>query len=204
MLSRKQLGFGMIGLAVIAVIYYFTAGSTQITEEMKKHVNNELATLEQNGFTVKDREVNEREEHFVISFDDSGKIANYLNKKAAEVTKEDIDNMRGLKVGVDIAYLKDNYSAVSADIYPVALPQHIEQSTDANDKAAVEHIKKMMSDKKILVHLDFNKLLDSFKGYMKDINEVLKTPQETKIELKALTSSGNLKDHAVHSVKQNI
>ena len=66
----KKSGFGIIGLILVAAIYYFTAGSAQITEEMKKQVNNELTTLEQNGFGVNNREIKETEEHFVLSFDD--------------------------------------------------------------------------------------------------------------------------------------
>ena len=200
----KKLGFGMIGIILVAAIYYFTAGSAQITEEMKKHVDNELTTLEQNGFTVKERKIQESEEHFIISFDDTGKITNYLNKKASKVTKEDIARMRGLKVGVDITYLRDNYSAVSADIYPVALPESILQSTGAEDKANVEHIKKMMSEKKILVHLDFNKLLNSFKGYMKDINETFEDKVSVTVTMQGLTFKGNVENEKLKNIQQSL
>jgi len=62
----RKLGFGVIGLILVAVIYYFTAGSAQITQEIKNQVNSELMTLEQNGFAIQEREIKESEEHFVM------------------------------------------------------------------------------------------------------------------------------------------
>ena len=125
----KKSGFGIIGLVLVAAIYYFTAGSTQVTEELKKQVNNELTTLQQNGFGVKDREIKENAEHFIISFDDPTKITSYLSSRGAQVNQEDILLFKGLKIGVDAQYLNDSYSALSLDIYPVGLPQSILQST---------------------------------------------------------------------------
>jgi len=92
----KKSGFGIIGLILVAAIYYFTAGSAQITEEMKKQVNDELTTLKQNGFGVKDREIKETEEHFVLSFDNPAKISSYLSSQGVQVTQEDILAFKGL------------------------------------------------------------------------------------------------------------
>ena len=159
----KKSGFGIIGLILVAAIYYFTAGSTQISKEIKKQVNDELTTLEQNGFGVNNREIKETEEHFVLSLDNPTKISSYLSSQGAQITQEDILAFKGLKIGVDAKYLNDSYSALSLDIYPVGLSQSMLQEIEEEDKAVLERIKKMMADKTLLVHLDFNKLLTVLK-----------------------------------------
>lgn len=199
----KKSGFGIIGLILVAAIYYFTAGSTQITEEMKKQVNNELATLEQNGFGVKDREIKETEEHFVLSFDDPAKITSYLSSQGAQVPQEDILAFKGLKIGVDAKYLNDSYSALSLDIYPVGLPQSMLQEMEEEDKAALERTKKMMADKTLLVHLDFNKLLTGFKGHIKDINETFEEEEITFIS-QDFKFEGDIENEKVKTVRQTL
>ena len=200
----KKSGFGIIGLVLVAAIYYFTAGSTQVTEELKKQVNNELTTLQQNGFGVKDREIKENAEHFIISFDDPTKITSYLSSRGAQVNQEDILLFKGLKIGVDAQYLNDSYSALSLDIYPVGLPQSILQSTSEEDKAAAERIKKMMAAKALLVHLDFNKLLSGFKGHIKDINETFETDEKVTFATQGFTFKGTIENEKVKRVEQTL
>ena len=200
----KKSGFGIIGLILVAVIYYFTAGSAQITEEMKKQVNDELTTLQQNGFGVKNREIKETEEHFVLSFDDPAKITSYLSSQGAQVTQEDILLFKGLKIGVDAKYLNDSYSALSLDIYPVGLPQSMLQEIEEEDKAALERIKKMMADKTLLVHLDFNKLLTGFKGHIKDINETFEDEGKVTFISQGFKFEGDIENEKVKTVRQTL
>ena len=200
----KKSGFGIIGLILVAAIYYFTAGSTQITEEIKKQVNDELTTLEQNGFGINDRELKETEEHFVLSFDNPTKISSYLSSQGAQVTQEDILAFKGLKIGVDAKYLNDSYSALSLDIYPVGLPQSMLQEIEEEDKAVLERIKKMMVDKTLLVHLDFNKLLTSFKGHIKDINETFEEEEKTTFISQDFKFEGDIENEKVKTVRQTL
>ncbi|TET86929.1 MAG: DUF945 family protein [Sulfurovum sp.] len=200
----KKSGFGIIGLVIVAAIYYFAAGSTQITEELKKQVNNELTTLQANGFGVKDREIKETEEHFVVSFDDPTKITSYLSSQGAQVNQEDILLFQGLKIGVDAKYLNDSYSALSLDIYPVGLPESMLQSTDKDDKEAVARIKKMMAAKTLLVHLDFNKLLSGFKGHIKDIHETFEADEKVTFISQGFTFKGDIENEKVKRVEQTL
>ena len=204
MLSRKKSGFGVIGLIIVAAVYYLTAGSAQITQEIKKQVNIELTTLQQNGFGVKEREVKETEEHFVISFDDPSKIANYLSTQGAQVTQEDILAFKGLSIGVDAKYLNDSYSALSLDMYPTGLPQSILQEIEEEDKAALERIKKMMADKTLLVHLDFNKLLTGFKGHIKDIHETFEDEGKITFISQGFNFEGDIENEKVKTVRQTL
>ncbi|RRS32856.1 MAG: hypothetical protein P794_00250 [Epsilonproteobacteria bacterium (ex Lamellibrachia satsuma)] len=174
----KKLGFGIVGLLLIATVYYFTAGSSQAVQEIKKQVNHELTTLQQNGFAIEQRESKAAEEHFVVSFDDPAKITNYLISRGMQANQEDILVLEGLKLGVDAKYLQDSYSALSVNIYPLKLPRNVSENTDPEDKAAVERLKKMIKEKVFLLHIDFNKLLNGFKGYVKDIHETFEGKEE--------------------------
>lgn len=200
----KKSGFGIIGLVLVAALYYFIAGSAQVTQEIKNQVNNELTTLQQNGFGVNDREIKETEEHFVLSFDDPAKITSYLSAQGVQVTQEDILAFKGLKIGVDAKYLKDSYSALSLDIYPVGLPQSMLQEIEEEDKATLERIKKMMADKTLLVHLDFNKLLTGFKGQIKDINETFEEEEKITFISQGFKFEGDIENEKVKTVRQTL
>lgn len=193
-----------MGLIVVAALYYFTAGSAQITQEMKKQVNNELTTLEQNGFGIHNRQIQETQEHFVLSFDEPVKIADHLTSQGSRVTREDMQALKGLKIGVDAKYLNDSYSALSLDIYPVALPRSILEETEEEDKAALERIKKMIKDKTLLVHLDFNKLLSGFKGYIKDINETFEEEEKITCISQGFKFEGELENEKVKTARQTL
>ena len=200
----KKSGFGIVGLILVAAIYYFTAGSAQITEEMKQQVNNELTTLQENGFGVNDRKIKEREEHFVLSFDDPAKITSYLSSQGAQLEQEDILAFKGLKIGVDAKYLNDSYSALSLDIYPIGIPESMLQEIEEEDKAALERIKKMMADKTLLVHLDFNKLLSGFKGHIKDINETFEDEGKVTFISQNFKFEGDIENEKVKTVRQTL
>ena len=206
MLSRKKSGFGIIGLILVAAIYYFTAGSAQITEEMKKRVNTELTMIEQNGFSIQEREVKAKEEHFVLSFDDPEKIKKFFKQQGSEIALEDAQVLIGMKIGVDLQYLNDTYSALSAELYPLNLPPAISdaQELDAENRALIKQLNAMLKRKALLVHVDFNKLLSSFKGYVKDIHETFKAETVLSIDLEGATFEGTIKEDRINTLVQNI
>jgi hypothetical protein len=201
----RKLGFGVIGLILVAVIYYFTAGSAQITQEIKNHVNSELATLEQNCFAIQDRDIKKSEEHFIIAFDDPKKIVDFFAAQGAEMSMEDASVLKGLKIGVDAKYLNDTYSALSLDIYPLNLPAGItELDMDKDDKLVIMQLNEILKKKGILVHVDFNKLLSSFKGHLKDIHETLQGANEVKFTMKGVTFDGEIEKGKISKLKQKV
>ena len=206
MLSRNKLGFGIIGLILVAVIYYFTAGSAQITEEMKIRVNTELNMLEQNGFSIQEREVKAKEEHFVLSFDDPQKIMKFLKQQGSKIALEDAKSLVGIKIGMDLQYLNDSYSALSVDMYPLNLPDSIStlQDLDKEDKELIKQLNDMLKRKALLIHVDFNKLLSSFKGYIKDIHETLQGEKEVKIAVEGVTFKGEIEKGKISKLDQNL
>ena len=201
----RKLGFAVIGIILVAVIYYFTAGSEQVTQEIKNQVNRELATLEQNGFAIKDREIKESEEHFIITLDDPKKMVDFFAAQGAQMSMEDASALKGLKIGVDAKYLNDAYSALSLDIYPLNLPTSItELGMDKDDKLVIEQLNKILEKKGILVHVDFNKLLSSFKGHVKDIHETLQGEKEVKINVEGVTFKGEIEKGKISKLDQNL
>lgn len=201
----KKLGLAALSLIIIAVVYYKTTGSAQLTTNMKTEVATQLTSLQAQGFLVEEREVNEKKEHFVISLDETEKITNFLNNQGAQITPQDLEGLKGLKIGVDVTYLADTYSSASFDMYPVALPTSITSaSLDADEKQTLKQIEEMIEKKTFLVHVDVNKLGTGFKGYMKDIDEVIKGKSDVKLTMTALKFTGDLKDDTLTGIKQTL
>jgi len=201
----KKLAFGLIGLVAVAVIYYFTAGSAQVTENAKQQLEHELSMLQQSGFSVKERKNEAKSDHFVISFDDPKKITQYLNTQGAEMTLEDAKALKGMQIGVDAKYLADSYSALSLDLYPVSLPKSMLKDLGEEDKKLVKHIETMLDKKALLLHIDFNRILSGFKGYLKDINETIEEDGEkATIAAKGMTFEGSIEKEKIHELSQKI
>ena len=199
----KKLGISIVGVMFLATIYYFAVGSEQITQEIKSQVNSELTKLKENGFLIEEREIKPSEEHFVVVFDDPKKMQTFFTKQGAKMSIEDASALKGLKVGIDAKYLADTYSVLSLDVYPLNLPTSITESKmNEEDKAVIEQLNKMLDKKAILIHADFNKLLSSFKGYVKDINETLKAESELNLMVQSVTFEGEIKDAKVSKIEQ--
>ena len=198
----------IIGLLIAgaATLYYVTAGSKQITVQMKSQVKQQLASLEKKGFVVQKKESTPQSEHFIIDFNDPQKIASLFQEKGIYITPHDAKALKGLKVGVDVSYLADVYSALSLDIYPITLPDIFTTAT-LNDKEqkALTQFQEMLKRKVVLMHIDINKLGNGFKGYMKDIDETLKIENKSlKISMQAFRFHGALKEKHLSSLEQTL
>jgi len=202
----KKLGLGIVGLIVAVGVYYFTAGSKQITVEMKSQINQQLATLEAKGFAIEERKSTEKSEHFVLNFNEMGKIASLLTNKGMKITPQDAEVLKGLKIGVDVQYLADAYSAISVDMYPVTLPTALTAAKlDEKEQKILSQVQQLLTKKALLMHVDVNKLGTGFKGHMKDINEVLKVGgKDVKLSMHALNFNGELKENTLSSVEQTL
>ncbi len=202
----RKLGLGIFGVIAIAVIYYLTVGSVQVTQEMKMRVNTELNMIEQNGFAVQEREVKAKTEHFILTFDDPEKIVAFFKQQGSEISLEDARALTGIKIGVDLKYLNDTYSALSVDMYPLNLPPSLSNDPDLKDtdRALIRQINEMLARKALLVHIDFNKLLSSFKGYVKDIHETFKAETDVQIDLEGTTFEGEIQNDRITALTQAV
>lgn len=198
----KKTLFGIFIVAVAAVAYYLTTGSDQLTQAMKKQLDHELTTLQQNGFSVKERKIQKQQEHFTLGFDEPEKISNYFIAKGTMVNKEDMHLLKGMEIGVDAVYLQDTYSALSLDLYPTKLPDSMLNSSDEDDKKAVQHLNRLINEKKLLVHIDINKFLTSFKGNMKDIRETFHGEENATVTTEGFVFDGEIEDEKVTHINQ--
>jgi len=201
----KKAGIAIIGIIAAALIF-FTLGSKEARTEAKTQLNHELTVLQQSGFGIEDRISKEKEDHFILSFDDPQKIAAYFTLHGTPVTAEDIAPLRGMKIGTDVYYLKDIYSALSVDLYPVRLPDMLyEDVKDTEEKLLIEQMQKMLDAKKLLIHIDIAKDFENFKGYMKDIDQTFQTKEETTtIRTEKLTFSGEMENGKIIHIDQNL
>lgn len=202
MLSLKKLSLGILGIIVVAAIYYFTFGADQVREKLQQELSAQLTELESKGFTISEREIKKREEHFVISLDDPKKASAFLTKQGLELSVQEAEELKGIKLGVDAEYLSH---AVALELYPVALPTHLSTSvTDENDKKILLQIEKMLEKKTFLLHVTADYSTTSFEGYIKDINETLQGEEEAKLRLQGLHFSGKIKGDRVSQFNQTL
>ena len=202
----KKIATSLIALLLAFTIYYLTIGSDKLVKEMKAQVNTEINRVAKNGFSIQNREIKPKEEHMELNFNDPKKIVTFFKTQGSEVTLEDAKALKGLKIGLDIKYLNDSYSAVSVDAYPLNLPSSLTkvENMSENDKKFIQQLNAMLKRKDLLLHVDFNKLLSSFKGYVKDINQTLTLDKQVKITLKGSTFKGTLEKDRIHTVTQKI
>ena len=201
----KKLGLAILGIVIIASIYYFSTGSEQLRLEMKAQVNKELSSLQTEGFSVQNRDISEKKEYFILSFDEPEKISKFFTQKGAKVDAKEIEALKGLQVGVDVTYLADTYSAVSFDMYPVTLPTVLtNQALGDEDKKIVAQLKDMMERKALLVHLSVNKLGTGFKGHVKDIDEVIQGDDKVTFSVTGLTYAGDIKENKIATMQQEL
>jgi hypothetical protein len=110
-----------------------------------------------------------------------------------------------MKLGTDVYYLKDAYSALSADLYPVKLPESLyDNAQDKEDKALLEQIQKMFDKKKLLIHIDVAKNFSDFKGYMKDINETFTGEESLTLRIKDFTFTGETQKERISKIDQKV
>jgi hypothetical protein len=201
----KKTGIVIASLIAVALVLFFTFGSKELRQEAKAQLNQELQTLQQYGFGLEKRISKEEEDHFILSFNDPEKIAAYFTLQGSPATTEDILPLKGMKLGTDVYYLKDAYSALSVDLYPVKLPESLyDNAQEQEEKILLEQIQKMLDKKKLLIHIDVSKNFSDFKGYMKDINETFAGEESLTLQIKDFTFTGKTKKDRLRKIDQKV
>ncbi|SFV59214.1 hypothetical protein MNB_SV-3-1456 [hydrothermal vent metagenome] len=200
----KKIGFGLLGILTVATIYYFTAGAEQLATQMKKEVTDAFASLQTQGFGIKKSVTEEKKEHYTLSLNEPQKVTSYLRLQGVRISQKDIQALQGLTLGIDVSYLANNYSAVSFDIYPLTLPTLLTASADNKEKRILKQIQKMIQKKTFLLHMDVNKLGTGFKGYMKDINEIIADKKKVTLSMKGFTFTGEIKENKLLNIRQKL
>lgn len=195
-MSRKKLGFGLLVLVVVTVLYYFNhTENVKNLNTLQEAVNVQLTEMQTSGFTVSDRELKKETEHFVIQINDPKKAALFLKEKGLQVTFEEAKELKGIQIATDVSYLKDT---ISLELYPLTLPTYLTEAfTTENDKKVLAQIEAMIKKKTFLMHVDIIHSTTTFTGYIKDINEILEGGKEVKLTLQGLLFSGDIKKEKI-------
>lgn len=205
MTNKKILGFSILGIIIVFSLYYLNSGSSHLTAQLKSELNTQLSSIQNQGFTIKNRNKTEKTEHFIVSFDEPKKIAAFLNTQGAHINSKEIEILKGFKIGVDVSYIADAYSAISFDMYPLTLPTAITSSTmNDKDKKSLKQIQAMLKKKTFLLHMDINKLGTGFKGYIKDINEKLEGNHTLKFMMSAFHFTGDIQNNKLSGINQTL
>lgn len=193
----KKILFAIIALFVLIVIYYETIGSKQVVKEIKREVNKEIVQLKSSGFLIENREIKGDREHLIIDFNDTDRIAEYLKNEHNDITKEDMAILKGMKIGVDMHYNPNAKDAIAMDIYPIKLPNiFYENIISSEDKKSLKTIEDFIEKKGLLIHINIDKFLSTFNGYIKDIDSDFK--------LKGAKFNGDIDDNRVAKINQTI
>jgi len=198
----KKIGLALIALIALFVIYYMTIGSKQLTVEIKKEVNREFVQLKSSGFGIDEQNLSTNKQKIILTFEDTDKIIAYLNKQGQQVNRDNIEILKGMQIGIDIEYNPNTSDAIAMDIYPIKLSTSFYQNLDKKDRVELE---KMIKEKLFLAHVNINKLLSSFDGYVKDIDREFKD-NGTKAHLvsKGLKFNGTIEDEKIENIEQTL
>jgi hypothetical protein len=191
--------FTIIIVGALGSFFFF--GSEKITDELKAEVDKQVQILQKNGFAIEDRKIEKKREHFAIHYMDPIKISHFLKSQSIDFSPEEAESLRGLKIGVDIAYLDGVYNAISADLYPLSFPDSVMEQATPQDRTIME---KILKDRVFVAHLDINKLFTAFKGSIKDIDTTFESQDPLTIISKGFTFGGTFDDHLLVSSSSDI
>jgi len=201
---NKKTIIGVIILIIAGAFYYFTQTANQI-QQLHTEISQEIALLKQQGFKVEDHTYEKTKEHFILTFDDPQKIAAFFQTQGVKLTSHDAQNLKGLKVAIDLTYLPDRHHAYAMDLYPVALPEVLTQkSRDPEQQKIIDHLQDMLQRRAILMHLAINREKDGFEGSLKDINETFRGEEEAHLLMQGMVFSGDIKEQKVVAAKEHI
>jgi len=196
---------GTLGIALLAMVYYFTVGSTQLIAQMQMQVNSKIATLKNKGFAIKESNISKTAKHYVITLDNPQKIAKFLLSQGIALSTEDIRAFQGLEIGMDVHYLGTMSRAVAFDVYPLVLPRlYTLAMHNSHDKRMIKELERMLKNKTFLVHFEVNKLFNHFSGSIKDIDEVIKADKMIHIMMKGMDFEGEIKDKRLSKLSQEL
>jgi galactitol-specific phosphotransferase system IIB component len=194
----RKLLLGIVAVVSVALLYYFTAGYKKITEEIRQEVNSEILALNEHGFNIKKDDIDITKEHFEIDFNDTKKIETFLRENGIDdIDRQVLEMLKGAILGVDISYNPSPTKAVAIDIYPIKLPTDLDVFAKSGENEFLSEIDDMLQKREILAHLEINKLVSAFDGYIKDI-------KKDEFKLSGFKFKGDLDDFNIEKISSSV
>lgn len=198
----KKLWLAVLGIILVAVLYYFNAQHIKNLNKLQDAVTTQLTEMQTQGFSVSERKIKKDTEHFVVTLDDPKKATLFFIQKGVQLKTEELEDFKGLQLAVDVAYVKNT---ITLELYPVVLPTNLKISMiSENDKKIVAQLEEMIKNKTFLMHVDIEHSTTTFRGYIKDINEEVQGEQDIKLTLQGLRFSGDIKGERITELKQTL
>ena len=197
-MKKSALSAWVVSLLFL-FFYTLTAAPEELAKILRQQLDAQVSTLQKSGFSIRERVRGIKKEHFVLSFDDPAKIEAFLKSQGVAITLEDAWMLQGLQIGADIRYLPERRHILSADLYPVTLPQYLKNATNPSDRQAVAQLEAMLRRQTFLLHLDINTMLSGFSGYLKDVNATIEDPRgKINLLLAGIVFKGAIKEKKLH------
>ena len=183
----------IIALAIVLlVIAALPFVGNKVAEEMIKQ---RVALLESYGVkaivSTTDSSYLETQKHFEFLIEDEEKFTLYLEQfSAKQLPPYTQALLKGVVVGVDAKYSNLPLSdGVSIDIYPLSLSTELMQEIKEEDAKFSAYLQKFLESKGVLYHINYNVVLESFDGYLKDIQEQYLFDDKTEMKLTLLNAT---------------
>ena len=131
------------------------------------------------------------QKHFEFLIKDEEKFMLYLEQfSSKQLPPYTQALLKGVVVGVDADYSNLPLSdGVTVDIYPLSLSTNIMQEIKQKDAKFSAYLQKFLESKGVLYHINYNVVLGSFDGYIKDIQEQYIFDGKTEMKLTLLDAT---------------
>jgi hypothetical protein len=177
-------------LIIIAVIFISLAilpfvGNKVVQESIQSRLN----TLNKYGLTSK---LEEQEKKYLtthmryhIIVEDEKKFVQYLQQFSSKQLPPYTQSLlEGVTFAIDLDYSNIPFSdKLSIELYPIALSEKTMQNLQTTQPKVYDFVKRVLQNKALLYHIDYNVVSAEFEGYMKDFNEKLTLEKNEHIEV---------------------
>ncbi|MCK9492471.1 MAG: hypothetical protein M0Q24_10300 [Sulfurimonas sp.] len=111
--------------------------------------------------------------HYEFILRDAPKFIKFINQYSdAQLPPYVEAAIGGVTIGVDVEYSNFPISSkVVLDIYPITLPQELEQALKQESTNFYNYVDKLLQAKGVLYHMNYHISEDIFDGFIKDIDE---------------------------------
>jgi len=111
--------------------------------------------------------------HYEFRLKDAPKFVKFINQYSdAQLPPYVEAAISGVTIGVDIEYSNFPISSkIILDIYPITLPQELEQELKQESINFYNYVDKLLQAKGVLYHMNYYISEDIFDGFIKDIDE---------------------------------
>ncbi|TNF44808.1 MAG: hypothetical protein EP216_01345, partial [Epsilonproteobacteria bacterium] len=111
-MKKLGAGLGILLLIIVSVIYFNSSQEKQVEalNKLQQKVTLQLTQMQENGFNITEREMQKDKEHFFMTIVEPHKASVFMTQRGLRLTPEEAEELKDLKLSVDLLYLSDIYS----------------------------------------------------------------------------------------------